>query len=317
MTILADIAIGLVAVSTDKLLQIGLSAGLFAVVVMMVIAIFGQAGKPQISPQRQAALAMGHSDRRTVFEWTITRPIMWMLLALSHRLAMPRLKNKVRAMLIAAGSPDYYTQEEYLALSLLGGLLLGGILVALIMIITSGQISLFWGFLGFLAGFGLVIYGLYDKAGKRVRLISKRVPYALDLIALAMGAGATFTEAVKTVVREKGDEPFNVELKALLAEMDLGTTRRRSLENLAERIPLDQLRSIISSVVQAEELGTPLSEVLHQQANLLRLQRSVRAENAAAVASVRILVPSLLILMAVILAVFAPMILRMISGGLY
>ena len=103
----------------------------------------------------------------------------------------------------------------------------------------------------------------------------------------------------------------------MLAEMELGTTRRRALENMAKRVPLDQLRSIISSVVQAEELGTPLADVLHSQANLLRLHRSVRAENAAAVASVRILVPSLLILMAVILAEFAPAILRAISGGLY
>ena len=58
-------------------------------------------------------------------------------------------------------------------------------------------------------------------------------------------------------------------------------------------------------------------DVLHSQANLLRMQRSARAENAAAVASVRILVPSLLILMGVVVAVFSPMILRIIREGLF
>ena len=112
-------------------------------------------------------------------------------------------------------------------------------------------------------------------------------------------------------------DPFNVELKAMLAEMDLGTTRRAALQNLAERVPIEMLRSIVASVIQAEELGTPLSDVLHSEATLLRLQRSVRAENAAAVASVRILLPSLLILMSVVLAVFAPAIVRAVKRGLF
>jgi len=99
--------------------------------------------------------------------------------------------------------------------------------------------------------------------------------------------------------------------------MDLGTTRRAALQNLAERVPIEMLRSIVASVIQAEELGTPLSDVLHSEATLLRLQRSVRAENAAAVASVRILLPSLLILMSVVLAVFAPAIVRAVKRGLF
>ena len=149
-------------------------------------------------------------------------------------------------------------------------------------------------------------------------MISKRVPYALDLLSLAMGAGATFTEAVRTVAREGGTDPFNAELNAMLTEIDLGSTRRRALQNLADRIPLDSLRSIVASAVQAEELGTPLADVLHAQATLMRLQRSVKAENAAAVAGVRILVPSLLILMGVILTLFAPSIIHFIrQGGIF
>jgi tight adherence protein C len=76
------------------------------------------------------------------------------------------------------------------------------------------------------------------------------------------------------------------------------------------------MRTIVASVIQAEELGTPLHKVLHDQATLLRLQRSVRAENAAAKASVRILIPCLLIVMAVILAIFGPAIVRGFRHGL-
>jgi len=292
-----------------------LSVGMFAAVVLLVVAVFSGPGAIRLSPQREAALATGHTDRRTVFEQPLLRPIMWLLLVVSYRLAVPRAKRWLRRMLVAAGSPNYYTPEEYLAVAMLAGVVLGGAL-GLGNLFIYNQFSLMASVAGLAAGVAMSLYQLYDKAAKRIRLIEKRLPYALDLIALAMAAGATFTEAVRTIVRQNGDDPFNVELQTVLAEMDLGTTRRAALENLAGRVPLDLLRSIVASIVQAEELGTPLSEVLRSQATLLRLQRSVRAENAAAVASVRILVPSLLILMGVVLAVFGPAIVRAVRGGL-
>jgi tight adherence protein C len=303
--------------STGPIWQIGLSIGIFAAVFIGVIGLFGHSGRIQVSHQREAALATGHSDRRTVFEQPVIRSVMWVLLSVSYGQIFSGLRRWVRRKLTASGNPDFYTPEEYLALSMLTGVALGVALMLLVMLATEGEISLFWGGVGFVAGLLLNLAHLRSKAAKRVLEIGRRLPYALDLVALAMGAGATFVEAVKTVVHERTKDPFNVELKTMLTEMDLGTTRRRSLENMAERIPLEQLRSIVSSVIQAEELGTPLADVLHSQATLLRQQRTVKAENAAAVASVRILLPSLLILMAVVLAVFSPAIVRGITGGLY
>lgn len=297
-------------------MDIIISVGIFASVFMLIVAVFGQGGEIHVSPQREAALATGHTDRRTVFENTYLRPIVWMLLAMSHRLAMPRGKKWLQKILVAAGSPNYYTPEEYLALSFLAGIVLAVCLEALNMLLV-GQISFAIPIIGFIVGTTLTLMQLHSTASKRVRQIARRLPYVLDLISLAMGAGATFTEAVKTIVQEDTDDPFNVALKGMLAEMELGTPRKQALQNLADSIPLDLLRSVLASVIQAEELGTPLREVLHDQANLLRLQRSVRAETAAAKASVKILVPGILIAISVVLAVFAPFILRAVRGGLF
>ena len=300
----------------DPLWDGAISVGIFLVVLLGVLAVFANPGRIQVSPQREAALATGHTDRRTVFESAILRPIVWLLLTVSHRLAIPRTKRWLRRQLIAAGSPNFYTAEEYLALALLTGLSLGAAL-QLMHLLIYGTYGVAIPLAGFVGGFALALHQIYDRAAKRVRLISKRLPYALDLIALAMGAGATFTEAVRTVIRHSIDDPFNVELRAMLTEMDLGTTRRNALQNLAARVPLDTLQSIVASVIQAEELGTALGTVLHDQATLLRLQRSVRAENAAAIASVRILIPCLLLVFAVILAVFGAPIVRAVRGGLF
>ena len=316
MSILADITIVAALPWGIDLWDILISLLAMAAVTLLILGVFGYRSKAHLSPEREAAIATGHTDRRTVFERPVISNIMWVMLTLSHRLAMPRVKAWTRRKLVATGNPDYYTPEEYLAVAIATGLCLG-LLIGVVYLALFGTFSVLFFSLGLAVGIGLTIYQLHDRAEKRIRQISKRVPYSLDLIALAMGAGATFTEAVQTVVREGSDDPFNVELRTMLAEMDLGSTRRKALQSLSDRIPLDSLRSIVASVIQAEELGTPLGEVLHQQASLLRLHRSVRAENAAAVASVRILVPSLLILISVILTIFGPAILRIVEKGLF
>jgi len=293
---------------------LALSIGIFASVAMLVLAIFSQGGEIRLSPQREVALSTGHTDRRTAFENAVLRPLLWLLLAAAHRLAMPRVKAWLSRQLIVAGSPHYYTAEEYLALSMFTGLLLAGAFEAFSLIVF-GQFGFMLAVLGLVAGVFLNVYQLYARAARRLRQIAREVPYSLDLIALAMGAGATFSEAIKTVVEGDSPDAFSRELKTVLAEMELGATRRNAMENLARRVALDSVRSIVASVSQAEELGTPLHDVLHNEATLMRLHRSVRAENAAAVASVRILLPGLLILTSVILTVFAPVIVRAVSGG--
>ena len=293
-----------------------LTAGIGLVITGLVMAVFSQTGRTQLSPQREVAIATGQTDRRTVFESPYLRPVMLVLLALAHRLAMPRVKDWLRRTLVAEGNRNYYTAEEYLALAIGAGLAAGGFL-AVVHLLLQGQFSFVFFALGLGGGLFLSIYQLYARSKRRLVEISRRVPYSLDLISLAMGAGATFTEAIQTVVHEDPEDPFNSELGTVLAEMELGATRRQALENLADRIPLDNLRTIIASIIQAEELGTPLGTVLHDQANLLRLQRSVRAENKAAVASVRILIPCLLLVFAVMLAVFGPAIVRTAKDGLF
>jgi tight adherence protein C len=293
-----------------------ISACLFFTVVLGVVFIFAQPGEIRMSHQRQAAIATGHVDRKTLFESAAIRPVLWLLLLIAHRLNIGGAKAWLRKQLIAAGSPNYYTAEEYLALSLFLGLIIG-LFVEIMTFAATSQFSLTAIIFGLAAGVALSISNIANKAGKRLRDISRQLPYALDLVSLAMGAGATFVEAARTIVTDDRDDPLNVELRAVLAEMELGTTRRQALQNMASRVHLESVRNLVSSVIQAEELGTPLSSVLHDQATLLRMQRTVRAENKAAVASVRILIPCLLLVIAVLLTVFGPAMVQLSGGGLF
>jgi len=256
-------------------------------------------------------------DRQTIFEVPWLRPLLLMIYQFIHRLNVPGLKRHIMSLLLALGNPNQYSAEEYLVLAVVWGF------------VGSGAFWLSsWAFLGQMSIAGVLVYvvvgfvlgflGAYlwlrERALARLRVIAKRLPYTLDLISMAMDAGATFYEAAATVVRDEPDDPMNEELGMVVREIDFGRSRQDSLTHLGRRIPVDGLDGIISAVLQAETLGTPLAEVLKLQANLLRMRRSMRAERKAGEAAVKMLVPSMLILMSVVLIIFAPVLVRFLRN---
>ncbi|NQU75750.1 MAG: hypothetical protein HQ546_05490, partial [Planctomycetes bacterium] len=74
-------------------LSVATSLAGFAAVVAAVLTLFGHGGRTEASPQRRIAVATGQSDRRTVFEWEPTAPLMWLLTRLMDKLVIPRTKQ--------------------------------------------------------------------------------------------------------------------------------------------------------------------------------------------------------------------------------
>ena len=256
-------------------------------------------------------------DRRTLFEVPAVRPLLVPVFHAVRRLNMPRLKQHVLKMLLALGNPRQYSAEEYLVLCIVWGVV-GAVGLWVAGTATVGRMSLF-GIIAFLAiGFAGGCFGAYlwlrERALARLRQISKRLPYTLDLVAMAMDAGATFYEAAGAVIRDDPLDPLNQELGVVVREIDFGRSRQDALTHLGQRITVDGLDGILSAVIQAESLGTPLADVLKLQANLLRMRRSMRAERQAGEAAVKILIPSMLILMSAVIVIFAPVLVRFVRG---
>jgi tight adherence protein C len=256
-------------------------------------------------------------DRDTIFEVPWLRPALIPLYHAVRRLNMPGFKRHVMKLLLALGNPHQYTADEYLVICVIWSGI-GSVMTLLLARVIVGELSLAG--LGAFLVLGLVLgfFGGYlwlrERALKRLREIARRLPYALDLIAMAMDAGATFYEASNAVVRDDPNDPLNEELSMVVREIDFGRSRQDALTHLGQRINVEGLDSILSAVLQAEALGTPLATVLKLQANLLRMRRSMRAERKAGEAAVKILVPSMLILVSVVIIIFAPVIVRAIEG---
>lgn len=285
----------------------------FAGIFVPIYAIFRYPVPDEAPIHRQIAKAVG-VDQETVFENTLFAPVLSLFVQLAKRINLTGLRKSIRQNLQASGNPSGYTVDQVLALALASAVTIGGFSSLITMLINGGMLLLFLPTMS-VVGFMIPLTVLSASANKRTRKIGKQLPYTLDLISLVMASGSSFTEAIETLIRDDPEDELNQELAFSLAEMEYGTTRAQSLMNLGVRIPLDSLRSVVGAVNQAEKLGTPLSSILKVQAEMLRMHRSVRAEKLSASASLKILIPSMLILLAVVLVIAAPLIIRFITQG--
>lgn len=289
--------------------QIIISLILGGAVFFMVWALFLYPVPVEPPIHRRFAQAMGTGKRRTIFEQRAIAPLLSLALTAAHRFSFAPIRKRIREDLDASGNINGYSVEEYVALCLFIAVSLG-LASMVVAVLLLGEFDPTIGLVMAVAGFFLPMLTLHNAAMARLMRITKKLPYTLDLIALLMEAGSNFNEAVSTLIRDEPEDDLNQELHLMQMEMEFGSTRSAALTNMAQRIPLDTIRSIVGAVNQASTLGTPLSIILKSQSGMLRMYRSVRAEKLSASASLRILIPSMLILLAVVLVVFGPVIMR-------
>ena len=153
---------------------------------------------------------------------------------------------------------------------------------------------------------------LTRKANARRESIFKDLPDALDLMVIGMEAGVTFDGAVQ-VVTEHLHSPLGQELTRMLAEMELGLSRRDALQNLKRRVDVPELTNVVVSLLQADALGMSVSKVLRVQAGEMRAKRRQWAREKAGKLPVKILFP----LVAFIFPPVFVVILGPVMGDLY
>ena len=209
-----------------------------------------------------------------------------------------------------AGSYLGLLAEELVALSVVtatGGLLFGGF--ANLVVKIGPMFVLGVGAFGAVAPFMTVS----SAADDRSKAIGRRLPAAVDLLALSMSAGLDFPAALRQTVEKSGtpNDPLIEELSLILQSLQLGRTRRQALEEFAERSPIDAVTEFVGAVVQAELRGNPLAEVLRVQAEVSRQRRTVLAEEAAAKAGVSMIMPLCLVFIAILILIAGPMVIRL------
>lgn len=225
----------------------------------------------------------------------------------------PNLRARLDTMLVMAGDPNGYVPSELVgsvALAAVSGCAVGAGLGA------QGGHDLACGLaLAFVAG-GLPLLAVREATRARRTIISRELPAAIDGLALAVSAGLDFPGALRQVIDTPPDpmSPLIDELTRVLDQLSLGQTRRDALLGFAERVPVAGVVELVQSIVQAEEKGNPVIDVLLVQAQESRMKRSARAEESASRAGVAMTLPLFLMFGCTMLIVLGPILLSVPTG---
>lgn len=241
------------------------------------------------------------------------------LAGLNRRFIRPRYEQRIGKRIVSAGGLDGLSAEEFMAMqevSCVALALFGLILLNFMKTKLDIQVGYVWLILFAIGGWFFPMSWLRDQVKKRHHKITRALPYNLDLLTLSVEAGLDFQAAIGTVVEKGKPGPLVDEFNLMLKQLRMGKTRQEALRLIAERVDLPALTSFISSLIQADRMGTSLGKVLRIQSTQLRIDRTQRAEKLANEAPVKMLFPLIAcIFPTVFLVLFGPIIFQFMTGS--
>jgi tight adherence protein C len=223
-------------------------------------------------------------------------------------------EGEIELKLLQAGSPFGMSPVEFRLLQAALFILLPALFIgygALLGLNIGGFILIV--ILSFVTAHFLPHFYLKQKIKKRYSLAVRELPDVLDLLTVSLEAGLGFDSALSKLVSKKEGVLPN-EFHRCLEEIRLGKTRREALSGVRDRLAIDEIKVLISSIIQAEKLGIGMVQVLRIQSAEVRDQRKQRAEEEAMKAPIKMLFPLVLFIFpSLFIVLLGPAILQFIE----
>jgi tight adherence protein B len=211
--------------------------------------------------QQRLSEALLYSKRSDDEEIQLAREeLMSEIPALSRLLMRVHLATSLRRMLDQADL--HITVSRVVMLSVMAGLLAA---LAVSMLTISKLLMVCGGAVAASLPFIHIAY----KRAKRLRAFLEHLPDTLELMSRALQAGHAFAESLHMVSTEM-PEPIATEFRKTYEEQNLGLSLKLALENLAERVPLLDLRFCITAIMIQRETGGNLAEILEKVSHTIR-----------------------------------------------
>jgi tight adherence protein C len=235
---------------------------------------------------------------------------------LSKALPMsPDEVSRTRGWLIEAG----YRESRHVTMYLGARVLLGALGLGLVLLLggTSNMMLL----IGIPAlGFFIPRFILKRMIRDRQSRIRIGLPDAIDLTVICVDAGLALDHAMKRVGEDlqHAHPDLSDELRLVNLEMRAGKPRAEALRNLVSRTGVDDIKSLVGTLVQTDRFGTSISQALRVHSDSLRTERRQRAEEQAAKTTIKMVPPLVLfVLPSIIIVSLGPALIelyRTVSG---
>ena len=220
------------------------------------------------------------------------RPLMRRLSGSGTRLTSRERVGRTEVKLAEAGYPYGLRTIDFMGLKVVAAVITSGLAFLLFGVAqrNPAATTLIIAGVALLIGFFVPDYWLTTRIRARQKAILLAIPDTLDLLTISVKAGLGFDAALGKVV-EKTEGPLTDEFRRALAEVRIGKPRRDALKEMVARTNVPALTNFIGAIVQAEQLGVAIANVLEVQSEQLRIERRQRAEEMAAKAPIKMLFP--------------------------
>ncbi|GAC1654704.1 MAG: type II secretion system F family protein [Candidatus Dormibacteraceae bacterium] len=200
-------------------------------------------------------------------------------------------RDSLRVKMGLAGNPGNFSVGGFQALRdvvAFFGLVLGGLVGLLVHHDTVGAVI--GGAGAAILGFYLPLLWLNSLANTRRKAIAKAMPDSMDMLTIASEAGQSFDAAMGNVV-DKFDNALADEFAKVIRETQLGRPRLEALEDMGRRCGVEELNSFVQAIIQSEQMGVGIAKILRIQSAELRRRRRQKAQEQAAQASLKMMLP--------------------------
>ncbi len=150
----------------------------------------------------------------------------------------------------------------------------------------------------FAGGAGFIAPGIWLGSATKSRQdkVRRGLPDVLDLLVVSVESGLALDSALKRVGEEMVlvHPEVSEEFRIATMETQMGIPRSESLDNAAKRVGVDEMRSLVSVIAQAERFGTSVAKALRNQGDAMRVKRHQQAEERAQKTAVKLMIPLVL-----------------------
>src|SRR5581483_3873706 len=234
------------------------------------------------------------------FNDRVVRPIVQKLSGAMERMnrrrdprQLQRQASSMQTRLNLAGNPNHWTPSDFLGVKALWALCIAFIGFVGAIVVSASPMAILIGAAGALIGFIIPELYLNQLIRRRQHDIQRSLPDAMDLLVICVEAGLGFDAALLRVC-QKMDNELTREFARVMQELRVGRSRRDALRDVVTRTQVPDLANFISALIQAEQLGVSVTQVLAVQTDQMRTLRRQRAQELAQQAPLKMLFPMLL-----------------------